>query len=152
MGSLLALGPMTAIFFSFLLRGSTLLLFCNKVMVWSDIGRERLRCSLLHNTEAGIFDHDTMLLSSISPRSKRPSNRRTTCLSTSASVSAPYFTASGTDLYIYWKPHSTSVPANTPLAAAFFGLLDTLWLFQKSVTAPQSDTTRYLNPHSSRRM
>ena len=33
------------------------------------------------------------------PKSKRPSSRRITCLSTSSSVKAPYFTASGTDLY-----------------------------------------------------
>ena len=119
-------------------------------MLWRAISSDSSLCSFELSTETGILDHSQASWSSISPSSNLASSSLTTCRSISSSVISPALTASGSFSYAYPNPHSTSVPAVTPLAAACLCVDDVLWLVQKSAIAPQSLTTRYLNPHSSR--
>ena len=78
-----------------LLKGNTLFLFCKSVIVWRDIFSDKSLWALQLTTDIGIFVQFTNDGSSISPSSKRPSIRRSTCLSTSSSVINPLDMASG---------------------------------------------------------
>ena len=119
-------------------------------MVSRAMSNANWRCSALLSTDGGICAQGTMASSSKSPNSKRPLSTHQTFVN-SFSLSG-LFNLRAMFCTDNFPKHIPSVPANTALEAACTSVDDTLCEVKKSVIAPQSETTMYLKPQSSRRI